>query len=168
MRPRTTKKGPVISDYFGELYVAGRLADAGWNVYFPHRDEGFDFIATKAIGDDLVIRPVQVKGKYPTQSKTDKPTYGYVGKLSQTHPDMVLAIPYFDGEDGDANCLFVAYMPLALIRPHSRGFRCEPAGFKCGRPEPRRDYRGFFDSAGILLMERDDWSDLTLADAEPP
>lgn len=33
-----------VSDYFAELYVAGRLADAGWNVYFPHRDKGFDFI----------------------------------------------------------------------------------------------------------------------------
>src|SRR5216683_3941776 len=31
-------------DYLVELYVAGVLADAGWNVYFPHRDEGFDFI----------------------------------------------------------------------------------------------------------------------------
>jgi hypothetical protein len=29
-----------ISDYFAELFVAGLLADAGWNVYFPHRDQG--------------------------------------------------------------------------------------------------------------------------------
>lgn len=38
-----------VSDYFAELFVAGRLADAGWNVYFPHRDQGFDFIITKTI-----------------------------------------------------------------------------------------------------------------------
>jgi len=24
-------------DYFAELYVAGLMADAGWNIYFPHR-----------------------------------------------------------------------------------------------------------------------------------
>ncbi len=26
-----------VSDYFAELYVAGRFADAGWNMYLPHR-----------------------------------------------------------------------------------------------------------------------------------
>ena len=24
----------AVSDYFAELYVAGRFADAGWNVFF--------------------------------------------------------------------------------------------------------------------------------------
>jgi len=28
-----------MRDYFAELFVAGRFAEAGWNVYFPHRDE---------------------------------------------------------------------------------------------------------------------------------
>lgn len=50
-------------DYLAELYVAGVLADAGWNVYFPHRDEGFDFIISKYLGDRIVLRLVQVKGK---------------------------------------------------------------------------------------------------------
>jgi len=36
-----------VSDFFAELYVAGRFADAGWNVYFPRRDRGFDFIASR-------------------------------------------------------------------------------------------------------------------------
>jgi hypothetical protein len=62
-----------VSDYFAELFVAGRLADAGWNVYFPHRDQGFDFIVTKTVGAaDMLIRPVQVKGKYPTGEKGDQ------------------------------------------------------------------------------------------------
>ncbi len=82
-----------IKDYFAELYVAGRLADAGWNIYFPHRDEGFDFVISKFVGDVPLLRPVQVKGKYPTGEKGDKLKYGYVGKLTQTHPEMVLAIP---------------------------------------------------------------------------
>ena len=36
-----------VSDYFAELHVAGRLADAGWDIYFPHRDKGFDFVISK-------------------------------------------------------------------------------------------------------------------------
>src|SRR5438128_405916 len=36
-----------VSDFFAELYVAGRFVDAGWNVYFPRRDRGFDFIVSK-------------------------------------------------------------------------------------------------------------------------
>lgn len=50
-------------DYLAELYVAGVLADDGWNVYFPHRDEGFDFMISKYLGDRIVLRLVQVKGK---------------------------------------------------------------------------------------------------------
>jgi hypothetical protein len=38
-----------VSDYFAKLFVAGRLADAGWNVYFPHRVQGFDFMITKTV-----------------------------------------------------------------------------------------------------------------------
>jgi hypothetical protein len=34
----------MARDYFAEMYVAGLLADAGWNIYFPHRDMGFDYI----------------------------------------------------------------------------------------------------------------------------
>lgn len=89
-------KAPKISDYFGEMLVAGRLADAGWNIYFPRRDQGFDFIATKEVGGRILMRPVQVKGKYPTRAKTDKAVYGYIGQLTQLHDEMVLAIPYFE------------------------------------------------------------------------
>jgi|SRR5712664_1406162 len=82
-------------DYLAELYVAGVLADAGWNVYFPHRDEGFDFIISKYLGDRIVLRPVQVKGKYPTKDKTDKAAYGYMGRLSALHNEMVWLYPIF-------------------------------------------------------------------------
>ena len=159
-KPSTPVETP---NYFAEMYVAGRLAVAGWNVYFPRRDNGLDLIATKMVGDELVIRPVQVKGKYPTGDKTDKPTYGFVGKLTQTHPDMVLAIPYFVGGDCEVTCAFVAYMPFAAVKTRPRGdFRCEPARFRGGKPEQRRDHSPFFGSAGIKLMERADWRALTL------
>jgi hypothetical protein len=47
MRDQT--KRPKTRDYFAEMYVAGILADKGWNVYFPKRDIGFDFIITKEV-----------------------------------------------------------------------------------------------------------------------
>jgi hypothetical protein len=149
-------------DYFAELFVAGRFADAGWNVYFPHRDEGFDFVITKSTSQDhQIIRPVQVKGKYPNEGKTDKAVYGYVGELSQLHPEMVLAMPFFNKVTGDVP-RFVAYLPFSMIRPHSRGHRCQPAMFRGGVPLPRRDHRRFFDAEGLSLIERDDWSTLAI------
>jgi hypothetical protein len=151
---------PKTRDYFAELYVAGVLADAGWNVYFPHRDRGMDFIAsiTNDAGQEI-IRPVQVKGKYPTGQKTDKVTYGYVGRLNQIHPEMVLAIPYFKTA-ALGPPLFTAFMPFSQVRPHSRGYRCEPASFKAGAPKPRRDFRRFVDEAGLRLMRGTEWPSL--------
>jgi hypothetical protein len=88
-------KSPSTRDVFAELYVAGLLADAGWNVYFPTRDIGFDFIATRTTSSGIIIRPVQVKGKYPTAGKRDVAPYGFGGWLSQLHQEMVLAIAFF-------------------------------------------------------------------------
>jgi len=144
-------------DYFAELYVAGVFAKHGWNVYFPHRDQGFDFIISKFIDDRVIIRPVQVKGKYPERSKTDKRPYGYVGRLSQTHPDMVLAIPFFLPATDLSSEKYIprhtAYMPLNQIKRHKRGKRCEPAIFKNGEPLPKEKFLKFFDEEGIKLLE---------------
>jgi hypothetical protein len=148
------------SDYFAEMYVAGRFAEAGWNVYFPRRDNGFDFIVCKQHHDnDPVMRPVQVKGKYPTGEKTDKATYGFMGDLSQVHPDMVLAIPFFDASERQMP-LFTAYVPRRLVRASTRGYRCHPTTFKNGKPVPRRDYAKFFGDDGLRLMETKGWSKL--------
>jgi hypothetical protein len=150
-----------VSDYFAELYVAGRFADAGWNVYFPRRDRGFDFIVSKPAGDGMqLFRPVQVKGKYPTAEKGDKTVYGYIGKLSELHPDMVLAIPFFSASSPDIPTS-IAYLPFSLVRRHSRGFKCEPATFRGGSAVPRRDYAKFFGEAGLGLVEQPDWPKLT-------
>lgn len=143
--------------YFAELFVAGRFADAGWNVYFPHRDDGIDFIAVRNGADSQpIIRPVQVKGKYPESEKTDKTVYGYVGKLSQLHDDMVLAIPFFTSGDRSAPTC-IAYMPRGQIKPHSRGVHCEPATFKNGVPSPRRDFVAYFDEPGLRALEHPAW-----------
>jgi hypothetical protein len=150
------------ADYFAELYVAGVLARAGWNIYFPHRDKGFDFIISKLVRGKVVLRPVQVKGKYPESDKTDKRGYGYIGKLTQLHPEMVLAIPYFAVNSG-APPEFVAYMPFCQIKEHSRGYRCLPAAFKDGQPKPRRHYSKFFGEQGVQLLESETWKDMAVA-----
>jgi hypothetical protein len=143
----------LTRDYFAELYVAGLMADAGWNIYFPHRDRGLDFIISKTGFDGFeIVRPVQVKGKYPSDNRADADFYGYVGRLNQVHPEMVLAIPFF-ASSAPGPALLVAYMPFSQIRRHSRGYRCMPASFKDGQPRPRRDFRRFFDSSGLALLE---------------
>ena len=153
-----------ITDYSAELYVAGRFADAGWNVYFPHRDEGFDFIVTKDVPNlGEVIRPVQVKGKYPTPGKKNNPVYGYVGKLSKTHPDMILAIPYYSLCD-PANPVFVAYNPITAIKPHSKGFRCQPAKYENETPVKRLGFIQFFDKQGLLQIESPEWGRVAVND----
>jgi hypothetical protein len=144
-------------DYLAELYVAGKLADAGWNIYFPHRDQGFDFIITKLVGNAVVRRPVQVKGKYPTNLKRNKPTYGYVGRLSQTHPRMILGIAFFRAVSSKGIPCHIAFMPYSKIRKHKCGWRCQPARFLNFQPLPRRDYEKFFDANGIALLKSDEY-----------
>jgi hypothetical protein len=157
-----SEASPRASDYFAELYVAGRFADAGWNVYFPRRDRGFDFIASRRSANGMqLLRPVQVKGKYPTADKTDKAVYGYVGDLTESHPDMVLAIPFFSTASLDIPAC-VAYMPFGIIRTHSRGFRCQPAVFRGGAPVPRRDFAKFFDEPGLELVREPTWPHLRI------
>jgi hypothetical protein len=160
LTPTSAEADSVREDkphYFAELFVAGRFADAGWNVYFPHRDDGIDFIAVRPGVDGVpLIRPVQVKGKYPDPDKTDKTVYGYVGKLTQLHPDMVLAIPFFRADDRDGP-VHIAYMPRSQVKGHSRGVHCEPATFKGGAPSPRRDFAHFFDDEGLVAVARADW-----------
>jgi len=55
-------------------------------------------IATFKSESGMIMRPIQVKGKYPQDGTLNKTTYGYVGKLSFTHPDMALAVAYFSAE----------------------------------------------------------------------
>ena len=151
-------------DYFAEQFVAGIFADAGWNIYFPRRDMGFDFIVSKNISSEIIIRPVQVKGKFPEESKQDRAAYGWVGELSATHADMVLAIPYFASkivtieEAIGTSPVCIAFMPRNKINAQSsRGFACQPARFEDGLPKPRRDYQHYFNATGLRNIEGVEW-----------
>lgn len=150
-----TQKGPNTRDYLAEMCVAGVLADNGWNVYFPHRDVGFDLIATIVVENETLIRPVQVKGKYPTSAKTDKSRYGFVGRLTATHPHMVLAVPYFSSTSGNFPD-HIAWVQWSKIKPSSRGFSAEYARFVGGRPEPRPGFLEMFDQDGLDALIRID------------
>lgn len=136
-------------DYFAEMYVAGVLADAGWDIYFPRRDKGFDMIVSRPGNGTTIVRPVQVKGKYASDAKTDKASYGYVGGLTAFHDDMILAIPYFTSQSASAPTL-IAWIARSEIRPHARGWKCEPARFVDGVPEPRPGFVMYFGEAGLM------------------
>jgi hypothetical protein len=151
-------QAPITRDLFAEFYVAGLLADAGWHIYLPKRDYGFDFIATKRVSDSIIIRPVQVKGLYPTALKTNKAYYGYTGTLTQIHTDMMLAITFFDTTH-QPSPLFTAFLPHSQIRKRTKPqqYRAFPASFRNGRAEKRRDFRHFFDADGLKLMETENF-----------
>lgn len=145
--------------YAAELTVAAQFTHAGWNTYFPQRDQGFDFVVSKSISEHL-IRPVQVKGKYPEDGKSDTSSYGYVGKLSRLHPEMVLAIPYFTSESRH-HPEIIAYIPSVELRDHSRGYRAQPARFVDGEPQIRPGFRGFFGIEGLELLQNANWAETT-------
>lgn len=151
-RPETQR------DYFAELYVAGIFGDVGWSVYFPKRDIGFDFVVSKSVRGGVALRPVQVKGLYPTAEKTNKVTYGYQGKLTAVHPDMVLAIPFFSAMERGASPEHIAYMPFSEIRSRTRGgYRCVPAKFVSGYAVPRETFAGYFNEPGLRALESPAW-----------
>ena len=145
-------------DYFAELYVAGIFGDAGWSVYFPKRDVGFDFVVSKPVGVSMLLRPVQVKGLYPTSVKKDKVTYGYRGALTAVHPDMVLVLPFFAATERGAAPELIAYMPYTQFKqPDKGGFRCVPAKFISGHAIPRESFECFFGSSGLMALENPKW-----------
>jgi hypothetical protein len=149
----------MARDYFAEMYVAGLLADAGWNLYFPRRDKGFDYIITRENDAQVLVRPVQVKGLYPTAAKGDKTTYGYSGRLTITHPSMALILVYFAAGAVEGTPQHIAYMPRDRIRSRTRGgFRCVPSRLRSGVVTPRRDSVRFFDAAGLAAMAHPDWA----------
>lgn len=112
---------PTTRDYFAELYVAGLFGDAGWAVYFPKRDVGFDLVVSKEVGGSVILRPVQVKGLYPTPEKRDRNTFGFAGVLSAVHPEMVVVMPFFSAtERGAAPDLHRIHVAGRNARPRTR------------------------------------------------
>ncbi len=149
---------PETRDYFAELYCAGVFGDAGWSVYFPKRDVGFDFVITKEVGGSIILRPVQVKGLYPTQEKGDKSSYGYKGSLTAVHSEMVLVLAYFAATERGVAPEHIAYMPYSeLKKPISGGYRCIPARFEGGHAIPRREFAKYFGEQGLKATEAVAW-----------
>ncbi|MCR4298341.1 MAG: hypothetical protein NUV75_06270 [Gallionella sp.] len=147
-------------DYFAELYAAAIFGDAGWSVYFPKRDVGFDFVISKEVDGQVLLRPVQVKGLYPTEKKGDKPSYGYQGELSAVHPQMVLVLTFFAATERGVAPERVAYMPYDQLKKPSRGgYRCVPAVFKSGHAVPRREFNCFFGEQGLKAIESSKWGE---------
>jgi hypothetical protein len=148
----------MARDYFAEMYVAGLLADAGWNIYFPRRDKGFDYVATLETADEVRVRPIQVKGLYPQSGKSDKSAYGYSGRLSLLHPEMVLVLVYFPVGATEGTPQHIAYMPRSRISARDRGgYRCVPSRLRDGVVTPRRDFVPYFDQAGLTAMAQANW-----------
>lgn len=149
---------PHQRDYFAELYIAGLMGDVGWAVYFPKRDVGFDFIAVRSVAGATLVRPVQVKGLYPTEVKKDKAGYGYIGSLTQLHDDMILVLPYFSTDRAGPAPECIAYMPRSQVRPQAgRGFKCTPAKFLAGRPQPRDTFQKYFGPQGLAATADPLW-----------
>ena len=152
-----TKKGiaPKTRDYLAELFVAGTMGDAKWQIYFPKRDEGFDFIAVKRTATGTIILPVQVKGLYPTAAKKDRGVYPWRGALSQIHPDLILAVVYFTPDPDTTAPAHVAYVPFSnLKRPSRGGYRFDGASLKGGQVMPRRDFKQYFDRPGLQALNK--------------
>ena len=148
-------------EQFADFYVAAQFADAGWNVYLPRWDNGFDFMIERTIVNDsdrvTRIRPIQVRGKYPTDEKGETKQYGIRrGRLSRTHPDMVLAMPFFT--ESDCHPTHVAYLPMTRIKPmwddvdDGWSFSCLPAGIRSGAVYARQEYQEYFDAAGLAAL----------------
>ena len=149
---------PHQRDYFAELYIAGLMGDTGWAVYFPKRDVGFDFVAVRNVEGATLVRPVQVKGLYPTEVKKDKAGYGYIGSLSQLHDDMILVLPFFSTDRAGPAPECIAFMPRSEIRPQAgRGFKCTPAKFVGGRAQPRETFQKFFGPPGLASAAVPSW-----------
>lgn len=149
---------PDTRDYFAELYVAGLFGDAEWSVYFPKRDVGFDFIVSKAVKGEVLIRPIQVKGLYPTAVKVDKASYGYRGDLSAVHQQMALVLPFFSANERGAAPEQIAYMPISEFKKPSRGgYRCVPARFEKGHAIPRKEFAHYFGDKGLDSIESLEW-----------
>lgn len=147
-------------DYTAEFRVAADLAAAGWQIYFPSRDTGFDFLVMRDTANDVLIRPVQVTSKLPDVGTTDRKTYGTIRNLSRVHPDMVLAIAFYEHTEGGPRHHSTAYLPMSrVVHQTNKKYRCEPARIdEDGRIHHRRDFAGFFDDAGIWMLPRADWA----------
>jgi hypothetical protein len=147
-------------DEFAEHYVAAIFADKGWSIYFPRKDKGFDFVVSKQTEAGVCLRPVQVKGKYPETITSEQKTYGYRGKLTALHEEMVLAIPLFTAHERLEHPDCIAFMPFHEIKKKEKDgtFYCLPAKLEKGKVSPKQKFKKYFDGDGLKLVETEDFS----------
>jgi hypothetical protein len=99
-----------------------------------------------------------VKGKFPESTTAVRKKYGYRGKLTATHPDMVLVIPLFSSLERLAHPDCVAYMPYNQIGKAKEGtFWCGPAKLEKGKVSAKRSFQRYFDEQGLKAMESTDF-----------
>ena len=152
-----------LSGLSAELLVASMMVRDGWNIYSPHRDIGFDLIATKNIRGILLFRPIQVRGCY-LESKT-KETNAY-GKskmeLKEIHEEMALVIPYYEPDQTSPYPVYVAFLPHAEIRKHKNRdlYYAGPARARKGAIHMRKEYVRYFGMSGVRLMSDPNWKNL--------
>ena len=144
---------------FAELHAAALFADAGWTIYFPYPDRGFDFIASRPGQAGTEIRAVQVKGCYPTSGKKPRQKTGYAGPLTAVHSQMVVVVMYFVSHTWGALPHQVAFMPLSSLgRAKDGDYICKPASFTGTEFKQRPTYTRFFGKDGIDAVASPTWS----------
>lgn len=147
-----------VRDEFAELYVSALFADGGWTVYFPRRDKGFDCIVTMQKGDDMLVRPIQVKGVYPEEFKKGGKPFGRDLKLTAIHPQMVLVMPFFQyAPEKSSSPTHVGFFPIKPSTRPDRKHIIRPAFLKAGVISVRDSYQGSFGKAGIAEVEKLTW-----------
>jgi hypothetical protein len=144
-----------------EFLVLQQFVDRRWEIYFPYRDKGFDFVVSKRIGSQILWRPIQVKGIYPTVKKKDRRDIGLRGKLSRLDPHMVLAMPFF--KPGNSRSpVFIAYIPLSKIRQNPKLDRphwCLAASHRSGSPRKKSQFEQHYDTQGLKEVENPAWGE---------
>lgn len=155
-----------VRDEFAELYTAGLFADAGWTVYFPRRDRGFDYIVTKQHDTEMLVRPVQVKGVYPEEQKKGGRPFGKDLKLTAFHPQMVLVMPFFEYSPEKAESpTHVAFFPLQPSRRSDGKHIIRPALLKGGKISIRETYQRFCGKTGIDAVSASGWGRTSAPDS---
>lgn len=151
---------------FAELYAAGLFADRGWTVYFPRADKGFDFIATLPRGENMLVRPVQVKGVYPEKIKKGGKPFGRTLKLTAFHPQMVLVMPFFEyTPEKAASPTHVGFFAVKPLETEDGKHKFHPALLKGGKITIRKSYQTYFGNEGIEAVANQQWGKIAAPQA---
>jgi hypothetical protein len=112
----------------------------------------------------MIVRPVQVKGKFPETTTAVRKKYGYRGRLTAIHKDMVLAIPLFTSLERLAHPDCIAFMPLSTITEPKKGlYWCAPAKLEKGKVSAKESFKHYFGEDGIRYVESTNFGNTSLS-----